>query len=284
MSYSYRDSLKLARGDEPVNTLLIRPIAGLFVALLYPTRITPNQVTAAALVAGVCSAVAYSMNTRPWTIAAALLLLLKDTLDSADGQLARARTSYSRVGRFLDSIGDLVVNALVFAALAVALSGNGGPGSTLWLCAAAFVGTTLRVSYHVYYHTSFLHLHNRYEVNRTNEGFRKDDVDPFVRRLQAVYLALYGWQDRMMLAIDSWCRTGIPTTAEATRRWFDDPTGLRLTGFLGLGTELFLLAAFSLAGALYPYLLANLIVMNCVWGFSVGYRRGVLRRRLRAVV
>ena len=48
-------------------------------------------------------------------VVAALCFYLKDIFDSADGQLARAKQLYSRHGRFLDSIGDYVVDSFCSA-------------------------------------------------------------------------------------------------------------------------------------------------------------------------
>ncbi|PIU44560.1 MAG: hypothetical protein COS95_08330 [Ignavibacteriales bacterium CG07_land_8_20_14_0_80_59_12] len=49
--YRYEESLKSPLSDELVNTCLLRPVAGQITRILYPTRITPNGVTAASLLA-----------------------------------------------------------------------------------------------------------------------------------------------------------------------------------------------------------------------------------------
>ncbi|HEX9006282.1 MAG TPA: hypothetical protein VF889_03230 [Bacteroidota bacterium] len=97
--YSYSSSVKSDISDELINTLLLRPLAGFLVRALYPTPVTPNEVTVAAIVAGLCSAGLYAVGGALATAAAGLVLTLKDILDSADGQLARAKALYSRRGR-----------------------------------------------------------------------------------------------------------------------------------------------------------------------------------------
>src|SRR5437899_79660 len=94
--------------DELINTFLLRPIAAVIVWMLYPTRITPNQVTTLAILAGLAAAFFYTINTPVAVATAGLLVTVKDILDDADGQLARAKQLYSRRGRFLDSIGDFI--------------------------------------------------------------------------------------------------------------------------------------------------------------------------------
>src|SRR5512147_462696 len=168
-AYSYAASLKSAHSDELVNLILMRPAAGVIVRALYSTRITPNQLTVASTIAGVAAAGFYIGGSHGFIALGGCLVSLKDLLDSADGQLARARQEFSRRGRFLDSIGDFAVNVALFAAIGHVVS-RGAPGAWGWLMAGAgLLGILLRVSYHVFYHTSYLHTLNSYGTNRTTE-------------------------------------------------------------------------------------------------------------------
>jgi phosphatidylglycerophosphate synthase len=269
--------------DELINTYLLRPIADIIVRLLYPTEVTPNQVTIASTIAGIVAAAFYLRGTAPWTAAAGLLMTLKDLLDSADGQLARAKQMYSRTGRFLDSLGDFLVNVLAFAAIAFTLFRPTNNPAWLLLGVVGFLGTTLRVSYHVFYQTSFLHRQRTYAVNRTTEEIRQEDLtgERTALTLQRIFLVLYGWQDALMVRLDAWCRAGIPETELNDQRWYGDATGLRLSGLLGIGTELFLLMLFSVADRLEWYLFVNGAGLNGLWAVCIGYRRGVLSAVLR---
>jgi phosphatidylglycerophosphate synthase len=283
--YSYEASVKSDASDELINTHVLRPIAGLLVRALYRTQVTPNQVTVAATVSGFAAAALYLQGTPVLTAVAGLCLTGKDLLDSADGQLARAKGMFSRAGRFLDSIGDFLVNLAVFAAIAGAIS-RSGSGAEIWIvCLCAFLGVSLRVSYHVFYQTSFLHLRNAYTGNRTSEEIRKEDAqeDRLTSVLHRTFLALYGWQDSLIARLDAACRGTSALSESADRRWYGDVTGVRLSGFLGLGTELFLLMAFSLIDRLDIYLWINIAGMNLVWCVCLVYRGAVLRRKCGAV-
>lgn len=277
--YSYRASVKSDASDELINTYVLRPAAGVLVRLLYPTPVTPNQLTLAAIGFGLLAAALYYHGGPLATALAGLSLTAKDLLDSADGQLARAKGMFSRAGRFLDSIGDIAVNGAVFAAIGAALARDGAQTGVLVACAAGFLGLSLRVSYHVFYQTSFLHLESAYAGNRVSEEIREGDLqsDRFTLSLQRIFLVLYGWQDALMARLDAWSRGGAGTDAA----WYGDVMGARLSGFLGLGTELMLLTVCSLTGRLDVYLTANIVGMNLVWGVAVGYRRYVLATRLR---
>jgi phosphatidylglycerophosphate synthase len=281
--YSYNASVKSRLSDELVNTYLMRPLAGQVVRFLYPTRVTPNQLTIASTAAGCIAAAFYLAQQPALTAAAGLFVSLKDLLDSADGQLARAKELYSRVGRFLDSIGDFVVNLVVFAAMGAVLAKQTG-SVWMWLLASAgFLGISLRVSYHVFYQTSFLHLLESYTTNRTTEEVKEEDLrgDPRALCLQRIFLVLYGWQDSLVVALDRWSSSGRLHSGHQLEKWYADRMGLYLSGLIGMGTELFVLMAFSLFNQLEAYLWWNTTVMNGVCLASVFYRRFKLRRAVR---
>jgi phosphatidylglycerophosphate synthase len=275
----FRQSLKSQSyyADELINIFILRPLAAVIVWFIYPTRITPNQITIAAIIVGIVAAYLYSQNTSMAIAVAGLAITLKDILDDADGQLARAKGMYSRRGRFLDSIGDFLVNLAVFSAITWVVYRSSPSWWTILLGALSLLGITLRVSYHVFYQVSFLHREDRYKLNRITEDITEDDVrgDPAALRLQKIFLLIYGWQDRLMYSIDVWCRRGVPD--EKLSDWYSDRVGLRLSGLLGFGTEYAVLTFCSLFNELSLYLLLNVTVMNGVWIMNVAYRKYILQ-------
>ena len=275
--YFYKKTLKSTLSDELINTYLLRPIAGVVVWAIYPTPITPNQLTIASTVAGLIAAGFYLHNEAAFTAIAGLLVTLKDLLDSADGQLARARQQYTRIGRFLDSIGDFVVDVALFGAIGWVLYSTTRDGWMIVLALLGLVGITLRVSYHVFYQTSFLHLEEKYQTNRVTEEITKEDLtgDPLALALQRCFQAIYGWQDRLMIRIDEWCKRG-RLDREFSIRWYSDPVGLRISGLIGIGTELFILMVCSVLNALQTYLILNVFLMNLILLISILYRRWYL--------
>jgi len=283
VQYQYSQSLKSDFSDELINTYVLRPIAGLFVRILYPTSVTPNQVTIAAIVVGACAALFYAIGDRFSTILAGILVTLKDLLDSADGQLARAKNLYSRRGRFIDSIGDFVVDVLIFGAISFALSRAEASPHMVFLGIVGLLGITLRVSYHVFYHVSYLHLDDLYQTNRLIEEIRQEDRkgDRVALQLQQIFLLIYSWQDRLMFRLDEWSKTLLMGSTnvdrqELDRLWYSDGISLRLSGFLGFGTELALLTVCSLFNNLDLYLWLNLFLMNSIWILTVLYRKLIL--------
>jgi hypothetical protein len=300
--YSYRKSLKSDIADELINTYLLRPIAGLIVWALYNTPVTANQMTIASIIAGLVAAFFYLKGTSEAFIVAGLLITLKDLLDSADGQLARAKQQYSRVGRFLDSIGDFVVDAAVFSAIGWTLYQSGGNWWMLLLAFLGLVGISLRVSYHVFYQVNFLHLQKQFANNRISEEIREEDLKKggFELVLQRIFQCIYGWQDRLIERVDQWsCGGSLRRTHENEPRdpsegssrelcqrcqeWYSDIVSLRISGLLGFGTEFFLLMLCSVLNRLELYLYLNIFLMNGILILCLLYRRFVLLRDLHAV-
>jgi len=277
-AYSYSDSLKSDLSDEPINLYLQRPLAGILVRLLFRTAVTPNELTIAGAVSGVAGALLIPFGGHMFWAAAALLYL-KDILDSADGQLARAKQRYSRRGRFLDSIGDFAVNLFLFGGIGTLLVRLGYPsGIVLVGSLVGFLGVTLRVSYHVFYQTAYLHTFKEYQTNRLTEELREEDYaqDPVTRRLQQTFQILYGWQDRLMTRIDGVSRKGVDRVSE----WYRDPAGLRLGGFLGLGTEYVMLTICLIVKNPQAYLLGSVVVLNGLWMLTMAYRKFVVAGKL----
>jgi phosphatidylglycerophosphate synthase len=282
--YRYEISIKSRQSDELINTYLIRPVAGWIVRFLYPTSVTPNQVTILAILVGLLAAGCLGLKTSVGMMLAGLLIELKDILDSADGQLARAKQMFSRRGRFLDSLGDVLVNAALFTGVLINLNME---FPAIILAIAGFTGMTLRVSYHVFYQVQYLHLEEQYAMNRTDETITPADrtADYTDLLLQKMYLIIYGWQDRCMAGIDRWClgqQKHIVGSShdDLLARWYGNLTALRLSGCIGLGTELAVFTCCTIFGNLWLYLWLNVIMMNGLVIISITYRRVILSHRI----
>ncbi len=78
---------------------LVRPV----IQALLRLGVTPNQLTAGALVAAWLAGAAAGAG---WLPLAGILILLGGTLDALDGELARQGHQESRLGPFIDSIAD----------------------------------------------------------------------------------------------------------------------------------------------------------------------------------
>jgi phosphatidylglycerophosphate synthase len=116
------------------NRFVARPLAALVLVPLAPTRITPNQVTLAALV--VFTGAATGIALLPgWgaLLASVAVLELAYVLDCVDGQLARLRGTSTPVGAHLDFLMDELKAFLLVAAVTLRLWRAGPPGDARWL-------------------------------------------------------------------------------------------------------------------------------------------------------
>ena len=216
-----------------------RPFARWLVARLLNTSVQPNHLTLAFTAAGLLAA-ALLADDR-YLPAAAGLLLVKSGLDAADGALARARSRPSRVGRFLDSVLDFVVNVAVYFAIGAAAAWQTGQDAYWALAAFALVSGLLQVSL-------FNHFYVRYraqtggdqtsQVQETEAGGYPWDNPTQLRWLHRLYQLIYGWQDALVTRLDR-----LPGNAQTLTPGF-----MTATTALGLGTQLLVIAACCLVG------------------------------------
>ncbi|MGE5315179.1 MAG: CDP-alcohol phosphatidyltransferase family protein [Acidobacteriota bacterium] len=269
----YRASVKSAASDEIINTWLQRPAAAVITYACTFTPVTPNQLTLVSTLFGIAAGCLLALE-QPWLVSAGICAYMKDLFDSADGQLARATGRYSRRGRFLDSIGDFIVNAAVFIGITLLLIHRGmGLSASLAVALTGWLGVNLRVSYQVFYQTQYLHTEGSYFTNRAREDVRPEDElsgDRAALLLQRIFSVLYGWQDRLVAALDasSQKRAGHPPASD----WYRHPTALRLNSFFGMGTEYTALALCLCFGSIEAYLILTLGVFNLLWAAAVVYR------------
>jgi len=108
----------IAVANRPWDARLARRL----VMPLKDTRVTPNHLTTLRLGVGLAAAAAFTPGTYGWSNLAALLLILSNFLDHADGELARISGKFSRFGHLYDIVSDAAVTILIFIALGVGVA------------------------------------------------------------------------------------------------------------------------------------------------------------------
>jgi phosphatidylglycerophosphate synthase len=96
--------------------------------------VTPNHVTLVAIVIGLVASLFASEAGYARFALAGVLLEVNSILDSVDGELARLRFQYSKLGQWLDNLSDDIVDNLFIACVG---AGLGGAWQWLGLAAAA---------------------------------------------------------------------------------------------------------------------------------------------------
>jgi phosphatidylglycerophosphate synthase len=151
---------------------LFRPLAHVVVLVLAPLGVPPPAVVLASGAFGLAAAVELG---RGQLVVAALLVQLKTVLDNADGQLARLTGRVTALGRYLDALCDLLVDAALFAALG-------------W-----YTGRPVAAAMGFIALTALLSLNFNAERLYRGAPASRDRV----RVLTRAYSLLYGWQDRL---------------------------------------------------------------------------------------
>lgn len=103
-----------------------------------PMSVTPNHVTLLAIAIGITAAALVLRGSRTGIAIGGVLLEFNSILDSVDGELARLRFQYSKLGQWLDNLSDDIVDNLFIAACGLHLG-----GVWAWLGVAAAGGRVL---------------------------------------------------------------------------------------------------------------------------------------------
>lgn len=100
----FQATLKSLDTEEHIDIYFYRRIGWVEAKLAARLGITPNAITIASIFIGVAAGLCF-YPTNIWiNIAGLLLLMLANSFDSADGQLARMTGQYSNLGRILDGM------------------------------------------------------------------------------------------------------------------------------------------------------------------------------------
>ncbi|HXS27514.1 MAG TPA: CDP-alcohol phosphatidyltransferase family protein [Steroidobacteraceae bacterium] len=89
--------------------------------------VAPNHLTTLRLAVGLAGVAAFLPGTYLWSNMAALLLVLSNFLDHADGELARMSGKSSRFGHWYDLASDAAVTILQFVAMGIGIAQSDNP-------------------------------------------------------------------------------------------------------------------------------------------------------------
>jgi phosphatidylglycerophosphate synthase len=150
------DELGRRAAEDAVYAALFRPDLG-FIArrlnkpisvrftrrVLVATRVTPNQITLIAAAFGLVGCALIALGGYAAIVAGFACQQLQSILDGCDGELARVRMQQSKLGAWLDTFVDDVLNVLITVAIGIGLS-RAGAGA--WAAAVGIVGGVMLVA------------------------------------------------------------------------------------------------------------------------------------------
>lgn len=209
------------------------------------TPITPLHVTSMFIVSGLL-AVGFIMWDLYWV--AGFFIVLKSILDGADGELSRVKETPSYVGRYYDSIADILLNlALLMAVWSVT---HWPLHYVLW----AFIGIQLQGTLYNYY---YVILRNNTQGDSTSRIFENCPPVAFPEEKQQTVDLFFHLYNGLYIVFDKtiyWMDKG----AKDTKRfpsWF-----MTLISTFGLGFQLLLMAVLlvlSLEEIILPFFIGQ---------------------------
>ncbi|MCR9288736.1 MAG: CDP-alcohol phosphatidyltransferase family protein [Bacteroidetes bacterium] len=224
------------------------------------TSITPIHVTSWFIVSGFLAILCMLYDYK---VSAAFFLILKSILDAADGELSRVKNTPSYIGRYYDSIADIILNFLFFITLWYITN------TSIVLVILAFLGVQLQGTLYNYY---YVILRNNVNGDTTSRIFEdsapkamKGEKQQTVNIFYKIYDLLYITFDKTIYIIDKDAMNSKPFP-----RWF-----MTLLSTFGLGFQLLVMAimlVFNLEMYVVPFFIGYSIMILVF----VGIRRYIL--------
>ncbi len=165
--------------------------------IIQDTFFTPVKVTLLFFLVGLLAAIFILLGNY---ITAAILIILKSILDASDGELARLRNNPSYIGRFTDSIADIILNLILFISIALSIN------FSLILTILSFFCFQIQGTLYNYYYVIY---RRNVSGDQTSRVFEKEvpkalgnESQKIVTILFKVYKFMYGLFDEIIYSLD----------------------------------------------------------------------------------
>ncbi|MFK7949225.1 MAG: CDP-alcohol phosphatidyltransferase family protein [Saprospiraceae bacterium] len=228
---------------------------------LKTTCFTPIHITSLFIISGFA---AICCILYGYYVLAAIFLILKSILDAADGELARMKNTPSYIGRYYDSIADIILNFLFLLAFWYITN------SAIIYMLLAFVGIQLQGTLYNYY---YVILRNKVNGDTTSRVFEystpkafKGESQQYVNIFHKTYNLLYYVFDRAIYLLDTKAMDG-----NLFPKWF-----MTLLSAFGLGFQLFIMAIMLIL-QLEEFVIPFFIAYSVLILVFIGIRRFYLK-------
>lgn len=239
-----------------------RPIAKWFANQLKNTRFTPIHVT---LLFGICGLAAIYCILQNHYFLAGFFIILKSIIDAVDGELARAKQTPSYVGRYLDSVFDIILNFLFFMIICYVSN------TPFWMTIIAFFCIQLQGTLYNYY---YVILRNQSAGgDKTSKIFEDNspqalpgETQKWVNIWFRIYTIVYGLFDKIIHTLDS-----DAYIVKTFPNWF-----MTLVSLYGLGFQLLIIAV--LLALNYVEIIASFFIFYSVFiVLLIGIRKAYIK-------
>lgn len=239
-----------------------RPFGKFLANQLKNTRFTPIHVTILFGISGLIAIFCILTHQYYW---AGFFIVLKSGIDAADGELARLKNSPSYVGRYLDSVFDIILNFLFLMTICYVSK------TTIWFSLLAFIGIQLQGTLYNYY---YVILRNKsvggdttskvfeYKSPKALPGEKQKSVDI----LFGIYTVVYGVFDKIIHALDK-----DAYKVKTFPSWF-----MTLLSLYGLGFQLLIIAIMLPMGWI-EFIVPFFIIYTLLVFFLIAIRKVVIK-------
>lgn len=239
-----------------------RPFGKFLANQLKSTRFTPIHVTILFGISGLIAIYCILTQQYFW---AAFFIVLKSGIDAADGELARLKNTPSYVGRYLDSVFDIILNFLFLMTICYVSK------TTIWFSLLAFIGIQLQGTLYNYY---YVILRNKsvggdttskvfeYKSPKALPGEKQKSVDI----LFGIYTIVYGAFDKIIHALDK-----DAYKVKTFPNWF-----MTLLSLYGLGFQLLIIAVMLPLGWI-EFIVPFFIIYTLLVFFLIAIRKVAIK-------
>lgn len=273
---AFQQSLKSNDTEEQIDIWFYRPIGFRIATVCARLGITPNTVTIISIFIGVAAGILFYPQSLAINAVGMLCLVIANSLDSADGQLARMTNNKSRLGRILDGLaGDFW-----FAAIHIAIcfrSMEEGWSSWIWFwgvaAGASHVVQSAMADYYRQVHLFFIKGSNGSELDNSADLAREYEQlswrrDFFKKLIARGYLNYTRQQEffsprlqRFLHEIKTRFPNGLPLNFIADFRTANKPL-MKYTNIVQFNTRVLFLFLWLLIDQAWLYFFFDVFVLN----------------------
>ena len=279
LASEFKRSLKTVDSEEILDLVIFRPISFVLVKLIYPTNITPNQISIVALIFGILTGILYGFATPQFFIYASASFFICNTLDCMDGQLARLKKNGTKIGRVIDGFIDYITSISVFIGIGIAMTTITGEAFYSWaLTIGAGISKALQNMFFDHYRNMYLeYVYHKSssleeeieEYSNEKERLKSLSGHHIEKLLISLYLAYSNFQKNSTNHIQL---DVTPDEYESKNKLL-----IRLWSWIGSTTHMVVLIIFSLMNRIDLYLIVAITLGNLIFMILLIWQKQVIK-------
>lgn len=288
---TFESTLKSADTEEVIDIYFYRPIGFQWALLFRRLGITPNPVTIASIFIGMAGGYLFYFENIRINIMGMLLLMLANSFDSADGQLARMTNNKSRLGRILDGLAGSFWFVVIHIALCLRLQNQGWEAWVWVLGIVSGLSHKTQAQQADYYRNIHLYFIKGSDGSEQDSSLQlKTELvklswkKEFWKKLSAAFYYDYTRQQeqlspalqKLMGVIRSRYAGGLPSWLVAEFRTLHKPL-MKYTNIIQFNTRVLFLFFCLFINKLWLYFLFDIFVLNAVMVYMIVVQEGISR-------